>query len=316
MIYNRRVLLGGLVLILLLVVSCTLTDAEYDDTWLDGDVLVDTILINPENYLVSAKDSVDPNRPVVIAVHGFSATTYEWLEFAEFAMATNTFEVSRVLMGGHGRSYEEFKASTWQDWGAPIVEEYNKLVAQGFQNISLVGSSTGGALLLKYLAENKFKEHPPKQIFLVDPIVIPGDKFLSLMPLVGGFLGNVPTTMTPEEQPYWYRNRPAEALQQLNELIISVRKDLAKGIVLPSGTRLTVFKSQQDEVADPASALLIYKGVRLNSDKKVDVILPNTSRHVYTRLRGRIPASLSAKDTIFQSEAFQYMADQLVKHVN
>jgi carboxylesterase len=54
-------------------------------------------------------------------------------------------------LDGHGRDYESFKASTWQDWSSAIKREYEKLEALGYTKISIVGSSTGGTLLL-----NKF----------------------------------------------------------------------------------------------------------------------------------------------------------------
>jgi hypothetical protein len=30
----------------------------------------------------------------------------------------------QVLLDGHGRDYQSFKASTWQDWSAAITREY------------------------------------------------------------------------------------------------------------------------------------------------------------------------------------------------
>jgi carboxylesterase len=55
----------------------------------------------------------------------------------------------QVLLDGHGRDYESFKASTWQDWSSAIKREYEKLEALGYTKISIVGSSTGGTLLLE-----------------------------------------------------------------------------------------------------------------------------------------------------------------------
>jgi esterase/lipase len=32
--------------------------------------------------------------------------------------------INFVLLDGHGRDYQSFKASTWQDWSAAITREY------------------------------------------------------------------------------------------------------------------------------------------------------------------------------------------------
>jgi carboxylesterase len=34
------------------------------------------------------------------------------------------YRISQVLLDGHGRDYQSFKASTWQDWSAAITREY------------------------------------------------------------------------------------------------------------------------------------------------------------------------------------------------
>ena len=79
---------------------------------LDTEEIRDVSLLNPENYLVSAKypsphDSLK-SKPVLIAVHGFTASTFEWDElrtYMEETGNTNSVLLSQVLLGGHGRSY-------------------------------------------------------------------------------------------------------------------------------------------------------------------------------------------------------------------
>jgi carboxylesterase len=89
-------------------------------------------------------------------------------------------------LGGHDRSYDDFKKSSWQDWQTAITAEYDALLKAGYQNISLVGSSTSGALLLELMASDYFSNRSaPRYLFLVDPIVIPSDKSLSLIGVVG-----------------------------------------------------------------------------------------------------------------------------------
>jgi carboxylesterase len=79
----------------------------------------------------------------------------------------------QVLLDGHGRDYESFKASTWQDWSSSIKREYEKLEALGYTKISIVGSSTGGTLLLELVSSGYFNSHlHPTNLFLVDAIVV------------------------------------------------------------------------------------------------------------------------------------------------
>ena len=59
-------------------------EPEVEDGILDSVEIVDPSLLNPEKYLVSAQISnptnEDLNKPVIIAVHGYSASTFEWSE--------------------------------------------------------------------------------------------------------------------------------------------------------------------------------------------------------------------------------------------
>jgi carboxylesterase len=109
-----------LIVFLIAIVSYSCSDPAITDDLLDGNV----ILIrhyNPEQFLVSAKypNPTDLDKHI-IAVHGYSATTFEWQEFADWS-APSSSGISQVLLDGHGRDYESFKASR-QDWSSAIKE--------------------------------------------------------------------------------------------------------------------------------------------------------------------------------------------------
>ena len=120
-----------LFILILSLTSCS-SDPEITADMLDGDVIFDPSLYQPERYLVSlAHPNPTPEealKPVVITSHGYTATTFEWDEFREFAEEEGEVLVSQVLLGGHGRGYEDFKNSSWKDWQEPIKEEYERLV--------------------------------------------------------------------------------------------------------------------------------------------------------------------------------------------
>ena len=280
---------------------------------LDGTVVNDSSIVFPERFLLSAKilnpTLVDLNKPVVICVHGFSASTFEWIEFRDFATSLGTFNTSIVLLGGHGTNYEDFKKASWEDWQNPIIEEYNKLVNLGYTNINIAGSSTGAPLILNMIYENKVNTTNLKNLFLIDPIIVPSNKTLSLVKVVGPLLSYTETTFTPGEVGFWYRFRPYQALNELNQLTKKVRKKIEKGITLPQGVKLQVYKSEKDDAADPISAVIIEKGITLNDQLPISVQMISSNLHVFTRLSGR--TGVTVDDVKNQENTFQSMLQKI-----
>jgi carboxylesterase len=299
------------------ILSACGKDPKIDDSMLDSGLFFDQSIYQPQNYLVSASKpnptAAEQLKPVIIAIHGYSATTFEWSEFNTWAGNRTDFLISRVLLGGHGRDYQSFKNASWKDWQKPIMEEFEKLESEGYKNISFAGSSTGSTLVLEMLANGYFNNHlKPKHIFLIDPIVIPSNKLLSLANVVGPIIGYTTTENTAGEEKYYYHYRPHETLEQLREIASKVRRDLEKGFNLPQNCTLKVFKSEKDDAADPVSAVLIYKGLKTFSGSPIDVSMVQSNLHVYTRLDFR-SASPSAKDVQNQQETFSEIANTLVK---
>jgi len=281
---------------------------------LDGDLdtleVMDPSLLNPENYLVSAMfpnpDAATLQKTVVIAAHGFTASTYEWDELRTFLNASpqqNTVLLSQVLLGAHGRDYHTFKASTWRDWQSSIIEEYERLVDLGYTKFVFATSSTGGPLLLDLFARNYFRDKvPPIAAYLIDPLLIPSSKLLSIIPLMGPVIGYAETELEDGAEKYWYRYRPQETLNELNKLINLVRKSLEKGVQI-RGTHLKVFQSTRDISADAVGAVLIYKGVRTSSGR-IAVEMVDSDLHVFTRLQSRKPGEVLPHHIELQRRAF------------
>lgn len=289
-----------LFIFILLFASCGKEPDIDNNSMLDGDQIFDPSLYDSSKYLVSVAienpTTKDIQTPVVIAVHGYSATTYEWDEFRDYADSKGDIYVSQVLLGGHGRTYEDFKNASWQDWQASILDEYNALKAKGYAKISFAGSSAACPLMLDLIKEGKIGRNGLEHIFLIDPIVISSDKLISIVGLVGPMLGYTETNMTDEEEGHWYHFRPQETLQELKDLIEKARKDLENGYYLPTGTDMKVYKSTKDPTADAVSAVLIYKGLK-NSDKTpVDIKMLDSELHVITRLKGRENVSQHDRD--------------------
>jgi len=303
------------VIILLCLSACSKSPDINNATMLDGDQIFDPSLYNPAKYLVSVAIAnpvtAQKNTPVVIAVHGYSATTFEWDEFRTYADSKANVLVSQVLLGGHGRTYEEFKKSTWEDWEEPIMTEYNALHAKGYTNINFVGSSTACPLVMDLIKKGEIGANGMKHIFMVDPIVIPSDKLLTLIGLVGPMLGYLETPMTPAEEGHYYHFRPQETLKQLMILIDKSRKDLQEGFNLPAGIRMKVYKSIKDPTADAVSAVLIYKGLKNSDNSRIDVEMIDSELHVVTRLNGR--DNITQHDRDIQAHVFDDMYKMLMQ---
>ena len=312
---SNNIFFRPLVIFLLVLSACSKSPDINNATMLDGDQIFDPSLYNPELYLVSVAiadpSEIQKNTPVIIAVHGYSATTFEWDEFRTYCDPKSDVLVSQVLLGGHGRTYEEFKSSTWEDWQEPIMTEYNALRAKGYTNISFAGSSVACPLVMDLIKKGKIGDNGMKNIFMVDPIVIPSDKLLTIIGLVGPMMGYLETTMTTAEEGHWYHFRPQETLQQLLNLIDKSRKDLQTGYNLPAGTRVKVYKSIKDPVADAVSAVLIYKGLKKSDGSKIDIEMIDSELHVVTRLNGR--DNITQHDRDIQSHVFDDMYNIIVQ---
>lgn len=303
---------GHLFLAIVLFAGCS--DApEINDSLLDGNVIFDPSLYAPEEYLVSAKyptpSSEDLEKHILIASHGYSASTFEWQEFVDWS-ADADYRVSSLLLDGHGRTYSDFKASKWEDWRAAIIREFESLENLGYTKISFVGSSTSGALLLELMESGYFDSHiKPKNIFLVDPIVVPTAKLQTIVDIVGPMLVYLEVDQSAEEDKYWYRFRPYQTINELNKVIQKVRKGLEKGITAPSGTYIKSFHSKYDPTASTTSTVLIHKGLRLSDGNKIEVQIMDSEIHVFTRLTLRPGVTLLER--VNQLDAFTQMAAKL-----
>ncbi len=281
-----------------------------DLTDLDGEIIVDSSLITPELFLLSAAitspTADDLQKPVVITVHGFSASNFEWQELGSYLKPKNVL-VSKVLLGGHGRNYEAFRKATWTDWQQPILNEYDKLVRLGYTNVNFVASSTGCPLVLDLVRSGKISLEQVHNIVFVDPIIVPSNKQLSLAPLVGGTVIHYTESGLDEgEHGYWYKYRPQEALKELNDLTKKMRKDLEKGIILPDHIKTLVYKSEHDGSADPVSAVLLEKGLR-----NCSVTIVASQLHVFTRLKAR--PTVTEADSTLQKNTFEEISEIIQK---
>lgn len=284
------------------VISCQ-SQPRIDKDWMDAPAINDASLINPAAYLVSQRyPSPDANmldQPVVIVVHGFSASTFEWDEFKTFA--PKSILVSSILLGGHGRDYTDFKKATWQDWGRPIWTEYKTLSQKGYKHISIAAVSAGSALVLEEIKNGTLTGiQPPEHLILIDSMVVLRSKLIKFTPILALFMNHHPAYQdkTSLEHQHWYCNHPANALKQLIKLYKILHQDLEAGIILPSSIQsVTIYQSKNDPIVDPISAMLMYQGLTLKDGRKPNLKIIDSNLHVATRVQGRAKITQKDKDT-------------------
>jgi carboxylesterase len=299
--------------IILLALGCKKTP-DIGANYLGGGVIMDSSIYNPQEYLVSASNpnptSTEAAKPVIIASHGYSASTFEWDEFRQWSAGRTDYSISQVLLAGHGTTYDDFKKSTWLDWQSSIKNEYNKLVTDGYKNIDFAVSSTSCTLVLDMIHSGFFNNATGTvHIFMIDPVVIPSDKSLSLIGIIGPMLGYVTSNDNPGEEKYYYHYRPEETLQQLEDVLNVARKELQRGFTLPANVYLKVYKSKKDPTADPVSAVLIYNGIKTSTGNHIDLDFINSSLHVFTRLN--LVPNVTALDRQNQLYAFTDMTTRI-----
>ena len=322
--YFFPTLLITLLFVPLCLISCS-AKLSNESGSLDMPDILDTSITHT-SYKVSEREKVSTATPVVIAAHGYTATSYEWEEFLHYADGyipeTETYPMSNtpytpsqnlyvsvVLLGGHGRSLETFRNATSEDWAQPIVDEYNALVAKGFTNISLMGASTGGTLILEKLRQGAFSL-PPKHVIFIDSLVVPRNKMLHLVPYLSAIISDQKNEeSTDKEKPNWYLTNPKEAMIQLERLLKNIQQHLASGISLPQSTQCHIYQSKKDPTVDPISSYLLYKGISQSNGQSPYFTPIDSSLHVFTRLQGR--KDVTAQDRTNQKIVFDSIINKI-----
>ncbi|HEY9899241.1 MAG TPA: hypothetical protein V6D00_08680 [Pantanalinema sp.] len=244
--------------------------------------------------------------PVVIAVHGFTATPYEVQDAATYLRGQGLL-VSKVLLGGHGTSLSKFEQSTWKDWQAPVIEEYKALKAKGFQKITFLTVSTGGTLLLEALSRDVFSPQPPR-VVMISPIAEFKDKRAGyLVPL--SWLGvSAAQKVTGTAIGHWYRNRPVSTISSLIDLTEIVKDRLRKRIALASDTRVLILQPEGDQTVDPVSAPLIDEGLK-GGTHKVEMV--KSDLHVPIRPDGVDEHTFTAEEKATKDALLQKIHDYI-----
>jgi esterase/lipase len=219
--------------------------------------LLETATESPEPFILFPKNS---NGVGIILVHGFLSSPAEVRGLAERLLQQGYTVIAPRLLG-HGTSPWDLRERNWEDWLNGIRRAHEILSAYT-KDFCLVGFSTGGALALRFAADQ------PDGLIGVSAVSVPikfKDKGMMLISLLHGsnkivnwlssYEGLKPFITHQSEHPHInYASMPVKGLYELRR-IVSELEDRLKDV----HCRVQILQGNNDPTVDPQSADIIYK---------------------------------------------------------
>ncbi len=218
-----------------------------------------------------------PKELGIVLTHGFLASPAEVRAFGE-KLAALGYPVIGTRLKGHGTSPWDLRDRSWKDWLQSVRHAFQ--IMEGFvERICLVGFSTGGALSLRFAADQpdclvgvaavsvpiKFRSR--NMAFV--PMVHRANRFVSW---VSTYEGVMPFRSNESEHPTInYRSMPLRGLFELGLMVDEVEERL-QDVRAP----VLLFQGTDDHVVNARSVKIIYN--KIGSQQK-DVVMIPTERH-------------------------------------
>lgn len=217
--------------------------------------------------------SADGGPVGALLSHGFTGMPGSLRGWAE-RLAEAGLTVRVPLLPGHGTSWRDANATSWQDWYAELDRAFDELRAR-CAHVFVMGLSMGGTLALR-LAEQRGSQ--VAGLALVNPSLFTTRKDAKLLPLVRWVVPSLPPIGNDVKKPGVvepaYDRMPVKGMHQLMQLWRVTNADLPR-ITQP----LLVFTSRDDHVVEPENSARLL--ARASSADKRQVWLEN-SYHVAT----------------------------------
>jgi len=217
--------------------------------------------------------SAEGNHIGILVLHGFTGSPKSMKPWA-LELSGQGWTTRLPRLPGHGTTWQEMNLTTWQDWYAEALRNFQELRAQ-CEHVFVMGLSMGGSLTLR-LAE----EHGDDiaGVVLVNPAVHTEriDRFALpvLQRFVGGFPGISNDINKPGQDEGAYDKIPLKAAYSMQQMWKLVKGDIAN-VTVP----LLLFRSLDDHVVEPSNAAFILSSV--SSTDLEEIQLPD-SAHVAT----------------------------------
>ena len=187
-------------------------------------------------------------KRAVLLLHGFTGNSSDVRQLGRF-LQKKGYTSYAPQYEGHAAPPEEILKSSPYVWFKDVLDGYDYLVEQGYEDIAVAGLSLGGVFALK-LSLNR----PVKGIKTEGTIY---EGFLEYARNFKKYEGKDQATIDKEMEDF----HPTETLKELSDTLSRVRNDVDE-VLDP----ILVVQAEKDEMIDPQSANYIYENV--DSDEK------------------------------------------------
>ena len=211
----------------------------------------------------------------VYIIHGFTNTTYEVKELAEY-LGKQGFHVIANNLPGHGTTPQDCNRHTHKDWMMATEQDVAEMASK-CKNIFIIGISMGSVLALHLSSMFKFNA----SIFA--STVLDNNNNVSihvLAPLLHRFFPfRSKYKLIPKEKIdkitfFGYDVWPSSAVNEMRKLINRVRKELPK-IKSPS----LIIHSKLDLLSPQSNISLVFNSIK--SEHKEKLILENAGHNLF-----------------------------------
>jgi carboxylesterase len=205
-----------------------------------------------------------------LLLHGFAGTPPELRRLGEHLAACG-WRCRAPALAGHAATPEDLERTAWPDWAASARKALDELAAE-CEEVVVVGQSMGGTMALHLAAHD---DRIQAVATLAAPVWL-SDWRVRLLPVIKRLVrwdvpGNDVDLFWPEavEELHSYGRRPTRAIQQLDMLCHTVRRELVL-IRQP----VLVLHGGRDRTIDPGNAADIERGLACSAA---------VERHMYPR---------------------------------
>ena len=189
----------------------------------------------------------NPNGRALLLVHGFSSSPKEMLPLGE-ALVKHDFTVYGVRLPGHGTTPDDLAGRSTEEWFSTVLQSYHALVKLGL-TVSAAGLSTGALLCLKLALAQ-----PLERLILLSPFLKLRHRLAPYAGLLSAMIPYQNKNIPPEEQPFYYQQRPLKGISQINRLRKELRGQLNR-IVIPT----LVLAAEGDATIAPGTAQELFQ---------------------------------------------------------
>ena len=157
----------------------------------------------------------------VLLIHGFSSSPREMYPLG-LALQQSGLTVYGVRLPGHGTRPEDLAERTAEEWFAVCERGYRQL-KETHETISAVGLSTGALLSIKLALR-----HPVERLILLSPFLRLKHSLAPFAWLLSYFIPYQNKEISPQEQAFYYQQRPLKGIAQIHRLKQQIKKQLGQ----------------------------------------------------------------------------------------